>query len=33
VRFADTSRGQTPPLFRVAKLTRDIARGPCGLAR
>jgi hypothetical protein len=33
VRFADTSRGQPPPLFRVAKLTRDIARGPCGLAR
>jgi hypothetical protein len=33
VRFADTSRGQSPPLFRVAKLTRDIARGPCRLAR
>jgi hypothetical protein len=33
VRFADTSRGQTPPLFRVAALTRAIARGPCGLAR
>jgi hypothetical protein len=33
VRFADNSRGQTPALFRVAKLTRDIARGPCGLAR
>jgi hypothetical protein len=33
VRFADTSRGQPAPLFRVAKLTRDIARGPCGLAR
>jgi hypothetical protein len=33
VRFADTSRGQPPPLFRVAALTRAIARGPCGLAR
>jgi hypothetical protein len=33
VRFADTSRGQPPPLFRVAALTRSIARGPCGLAR
>jgi hypothetical protein len=33
VRFADTSRGQTAPLFEVAKLTRDIARGPCRLAR
>jgi hypothetical protein len=33
VRFADTSRGQPAPLFRVAKFTRDIARGPCGLAR
>ncbi len=33
VRFADDSRGQPPALFRVAKLTRDIARGPCGLAR
>jgi hypothetical protein len=33
VRFADTSRGQPAPLFRVAKLTRDIARGACRLAR
>ena len=33
VRFADTSRGQPRALFRVARLTRDIARGPCGLAR
>ena len=33
VRFADTSRGQPAPLFAVAKLTRDIARGPCRLAR
>jgi hypothetical protein len=33
VRFADTSRGQPASLFEVAKLTRDIARGPCRLAR
>jgi hypothetical protein len=33
VHFADTSRGQPAPLFRVAKLTRDIARGACELAR
>jgi hypothetical protein len=33
VRFADSSRGQPPPLFRLAALTRAIARGPCGLAR
>jgi hypothetical protein len=33
VRFADDSRGQPPALFGVAKLTRDVARGPCGLAR
>jgi hypothetical protein len=33
VRFADTSRGQPPPLFRVAKLTRDIARGAGRLPR
>jgi hypothetical protein len=33
VRFADDSRGQPPALFRVAKLTRDVARGSCGLAR
>jgi hypothetical protein len=33
VRFADDSRGQPPALFRVAKLTRDVARGACGLAR
>ncbi|MEA2289846.1 MAG: hypothetical protein QOD55_1843, partial [Solirubrobacteraceae bacterium] len=29
VRFADNSRGQPAALFRLAKLTRDIARGPC----
>jgi hypothetical protein len=33
VRFADDSRGQPPALFRMAKLTRDVARGPCRLAR
>jgi hypothetical protein len=33
VRFADDSRGQPPALFRLAKLTRDVARGPCKLAR
>jgi hypothetical protein len=33
VRFADDSRGQPSALFRLAKLTRDVARGSCGLAR
>jgi hypothetical protein len=33
VAWSDTSRGQPPVLFTVAKLTRDIARGTCGLAR
>jgi hypothetical protein len=33
VRFADDSRGQPPLLFKVAKLTRDVARGSCHLAR
>jgi hypothetical protein len=33
VRFADDSRGQRPAMFRLAKLTRDVARGPCRLAR
>ena len=33
VRFADDSRGQPPALFRLAKLTRDVARGACRLAR
>jgi hypothetical protein len=33
VRFADDSRGQPPALFRLAKLTRDVARGSCKLAR
>jgi hypothetical protein len=33
VRFADNSRGQPAALFRLAKLTRDVARGSCRLAR
>jgi len=33
VAFSDTSRGQPTVLFRIAKLTRDVARGACGLAR
>jgi hypothetical protein len=33
VRFADDSRGQPRALFRLAKLTRDVARGPCRLPR
>ena len=33
VRFADDSRRQPAALFRLAKLTRDVARGACGLAR
>jgi hypothetical protein len=33
VRFSDTSPRQPPVFFRVAALTRQIARGPCGLAR
>jgi hypothetical protein len=33
LRFADNSPRQPAPLFALAKLTRDVARGPCGLAR
>ena len=33
VTFSDTSRGQPPVFYRVAKLTRDIAKGVCGLPR
>jgi hypothetical protein len=33
VRFSDTSPRQPQAFYRLAKLTRDIARGPCGLAR
>jgi hypothetical protein len=33
VAFSDTSRGQPPAFFRIAKLTRDVARGICGRPR
>jgi hypothetical protein len=33
VAFSDTSPGQTPAFFEVAKLTRDVARGVCGRPR
>jgi hypothetical protein len=33
VAFSDTSRGQPPVFFKLAKITRDVARGPCGLPR
>lgn len=33
VAFSDTSRDQPQAFYRLAKLTRDIARGPCRLAR
>jgi hypothetical protein len=33
VAWSDSSRGQPPVLFRLAKLTRDVARGACGLPR
>jgi hypothetical protein len=33
VTFSDTSRGQPQAFYRLAKLTRDIARGVCGLPR
>ena len=31
--FSDTSPRQPQAFYRLAKLTRDIARGPCGLPR
>jgi hypothetical protein len=31
--WSDDSARQPPVLFEVAKLTRDVARGPCHLAR
>ena len=31
--FSDTSAHQPQAFYRLAKLTRDIARGPCGLPR
>jgi hypothetical protein len=33
VAWSDTSRRQPPVLFALAKLTRDVARGPCRLRR
>ncbi len=33
VAFADTSPRQPPPFFRAALLARELAKGPCGLAR
>lgn len=33
VAFSDTSRGQPQAFFDVAKLTRDLAKRVCGLAR
>jgi hypothetical protein len=33
VTWADDSARQAPVLFRLAKLTRDIAKGPCQLPR
>jgi hypothetical protein len=31
--WSDDSRGQPAVLFKLAKLTRDVAKGPCRLAR
>jgi hypothetical protein len=33
VAWSDDSRGQPAVLFKLAKLTRDVAKGPCRLAR
>jgi hypothetical protein len=33
VAWSDDSARQPPVLFKVAKLTRDVAKGPCHLAR
>lgn len=33
VAFSDTSRKQPQAFYDVAKLTRDFAKGPCGLPR
>jgi hypothetical protein len=33
VAWSDDSARQPPVLFKLAKLTRDVARGPCHLAR
>jgi hypothetical protein len=33
VAFGDNALRQPPAFYRVAKLTRDVARGPCSLRR
>ncbi len=33
VSFSDTSKGQPPVFFRIAKLTRELAKQVCGLPR
>ncbi len=33
VAFSDTSAGQPQVFYELAKFTRDIAKGPCGLPR
>jgi hypothetical protein len=33
VAFSDTSAGQPQTFYRLAQLTRDVARGACGLPR
>ena len=33
VAWSDDSKRQPPVLFKLAKLTRDVAKGPCHLAR
>jgi hypothetical protein len=33
VRFADNSPGQDPEMYKAALLVRQLAKGPCGLAR
>jgi hypothetical protein len=33
VRFSDNSKGQPPVFYRLALLTRELAKGPCGLPR
>jgi hypothetical protein len=33
VAWSDDSARQPPVLFKLAKLTRDVAKGPCHLAR
>jgi hypothetical protein len=33
VAFSDTSKGQPPVFYELAKFTRDVAKGACGLPR